>query len=187
MKEETDYPFSEMVRFTFEAVPGGRFPFRLRLPRWCARPQATVNGASVDVGASDGFACISRTWRAGDRLTLRLPMTPMLERHVDGNNGNAPSCSLTMGPLVFAHAIPSTDENTPKVGVRTDWKLDPSRVMADVAVQRSPMPATWAWQEDAPVKLVVTATDGTRLPLVPYGCARLRLSMFPEGAQSAAK
>ena len=44
------------------------------------------------------------------------------------------------------------------------------------------MPAKWDWPLDAPMRLGVKSSDGEKLELVPYGCAKLRISMFPDDA-----
>ena len=41
------------------------------------------------------------------------------------------------------------------------------------------MPAVWDWPLDAPVKVIAKDTAGRPLELVPYGCTKLRVSMFP--------
>jgi hypothetical protein len=41
------------------------------------------------------------------------------------------------------------------------------------------MPTVWDWPLDAPVKLVAKDASGKPLALVPYGCTKLRVSMFP--------
>ena len=41
------------------------------------------------------------------------------------------------------------------------------------------MPAKWDWPLAAPVKLKTKAADGSPLELVPYGCTKLHISMFP--------
>jgi hypothetical protein len=76
---------------------------------------------------------------------------------------------------------------------------DAGRSGADIAVQRQPMPAHWDWPLDAPVVLQVPAqafdwqpSDAQALPdqpvtgtasetvrLIPYGCTKFRISMFP--------
>jgi hypothetical protein len=42
------------------------------------------------------------------------------------------------------------------------------------------MPAKWDWPLAAPMKLKTKSSDGSPLELVPYGCAKLRISMFPD-------
>ena len=71
------------------------------------------------------------------------------------------------------------DENEAMPGVRTDWRLDSSRVLADVKVVRTSMPAKWDWPLAAPLRLNIKSADGQPLELVPYGCTKLRISMFP--------
>ena len=56
--------------------------------------------------------------------------------------------------------------------------LDPASV-AGAQVVRTTMPAVWDWPLDAPVKLVAKDAAGKPLELVPYGCTKLRVSMFP--------
>ena len=180
IETKTDYPFNETLTMTVSPVKPLTFPLRLRIPEWCANPRIAVNGAAISpaVGA-DGFAVIKREWKADDTVSLAFPMTPKVETMRDFNDGGKPYCSLVCGPLLFAYGLPEQDENTPVAGSRTDWRLDSARAAADAKVVRTPMPAKWDWPLDAPVKLKTKAADGSPLELVPYGCAKLRISMFP--------
>ena len=112
-----------------------------------------------------------------------------------------PYASVSMGPLLFALPIADQDANTPVPGARWQYALDnaASQNGADIRVQHRPMPSTWNWPLDAPVTLTVPAqaidwnpTDAQALPsgpvtgkgaesirLVPYGCTKFRISMFP--------
>ncbi len=109
--------------------------------------------------------------------------------------------SIFYGPLLFALAIPDKDPNTPVAGARWQYALDneAERAGADIAVKRGPMPAKWDWPLAAPLALEAPArafdwrpTDDQALPaapveagrpetirLVPYGCTKFRISMFP--------
>ena len=184
IETETAYPFDETVALTVRPEREIAFPLKLRIPAWCGKPEVAVNGkvlGGADVPpVRNGFVSLDRTWRAGDRVTLRFPMKPTVTTAQDVNQGGKRTCSISLGPLLFAYAIPSKDENTPLPDARADWSLDSRRVLADAEVMRSPMPGEWRWQEDAPVKVSVKASTGERLTLVPYGCARLRVSMFPD-------
>ena len=112
-----------------------------------------------------------------------------------------PYASLACGPLHFALAIPDLAPNTPAPGAKWQYALDanPSKTNFGIEVERSPMPSHWDWPLEAPVKLKVAArgfdwhpTDDQALPaqpvngdrdesikLVPYGCTKFRISMFP--------
>ncbi|MHB8972049.1 MAG: beta-L-arabinofuranosidase domain-containing protein [Pirellulaceae bacterium] len=112
-----------------------------------------------------------------------------------------PYASVLCGPLLFALPIPDTDANTPRRDARWQYALDIDAAASDVVipVERKPLPAHWDWPMDAPVSLRVPAraidwqpTDAQALPdkpltgtasetlrLVPYGCTKFRISMFP--------
>jgi hypothetical protein len=185
---KTDYPFNETANFCVSTAKPLRFPLKLRIPEWCTSPTLHVNGsrANVPVG-SDGFAVLDRIWKTGDCVTLKLQMTLKVERMRDYNDGGKPYCSLSCGPLLFAHALDEIDENTPHPDVRTDWRLDPLHVCDGAHINRLPIPERWDWPREAPVRLKVKAADGSPLVLVPYGCAKLRVSMFPEEIKQMVK
>ena len=86
--------------------------------------------------------------------------------------------SISKIPLL--HHSYSTNGVRPSLCSRTDWQLDATRAAADAQVVRTPMPAKWDWPLAAPMKLKTKASDGTPLELVPYGCAKLRISMFSD-------
>jgi hypothetical protein len=109
--------------------------------------------------------------------------------------------SVHYGPLLLALAIPDKDPNTPLPGARWQYALanDAGLKGADIKIERKPMPAKWDWPLDAPLVLTVPArifdwkpSDIQPLPaepvegvaaetirLVPYGCTKFRISMFP--------
>ena len=85
--------------------------------------------------------------------------------------------------LLGKKRIPEADENTPAPGAQTDdWRIDSSRVLDGAFLVRSPMPQTWNWPLASPVRLTIRDSNGAPLELVPYGCAKLRVSMFPDDA-----
>src|SRR5678815_4388150 len=43
IEEQTDYPFSELISFKISTPRPVSFPLQLRIPAWCARPEATIN------------------------------------------------------------------------------------------------------------------------------------------------
>lgn len=109
--------------------------------------------------------------------------------------------SIRFGPLLFALPIPDLDANT--VASHVNWQFALDNLAAnkgqDVTVERNPMPSRWDWPLAAPIVLKVPArgfdwhpTDDQALPpepvtgetsqtisLIPYGCTKFRISMFP--------
>jgi len=112
-----------------------------------------------------------------------------------------PYASVLYGPLLFALPIPDVDPNTPVTDAKWQYALDTDVNQPDygIKVDRKPMPSHWDWPLDAPVMLTAPAqafdwrpTDAQALPdlpvtgidsetvrLVPYGCTKFRISMFP--------
>ena len=111
-----------------------------------------------------------------------------------------PYATVSYGPLLFALPISDTpDVNTPDPAAR--WKFALDTQDPDVKLERDPMPARWDWPLAASLKLSVNAMpiDWTpepksptlpkvpfardraseRITLIPYGCTKFRISMFP--------
>ena len=116
-----------------------------------------------------------------------------------------PYASVSYGPLLFARAIPDTpDANTPDPDARWKFALDVQH--PDITVERSPMPDKWSWPLASPLKLHASAIAidwspvlGTpklpslpivkqrpceKITLIPYGCTKFRISMFPVIAEA---
>ena len=181
IETKTDYPFNETLEMSVATAKPAKFPLRLRIPEWCVNPSVVVNGdvQNLTIGA-DGFAVVDREWKSGDTVSLRFQMTAKAETMRDYNDGGKPYVSLSYGPLLFAYGLAEKDENTPMPGQRTDWRLDSSRVLEGAKVVREAMPEKWDWPLAAPLRLNVKSADGEALELVPYGCAKLRVAMFPD-------
>lgn len=125
---------------------------------------------------------------------------------IPGKNSiqGAPYATVSYGPLLFALPIPDTkDANTPDPAAKWNYALDAQGKISgvDISVERQAMPGKWDWPLSSPLKLHVNAVvcdwspsfDKPLLPakaitkqgqresitLVPYGCTKFRVSMFP--------
>jgi glycosyl hydrolase family 127 (putative beta-L-arabinofuranosidase) len=53
---------------------------KLRHPYWCEEPEVKLNGERISIESSpSSYMTIERTWKTGDMLELRLPMTLRLD------------------------------------------------------------------------------------------------------------
>ena len=117
-----------------------------------------------------------------------------------------PYASVLLGPLLFSLPVADVDPNTPAADAKWQYALDTdaTRHDAGITVEHKSMPAHWDWPLDAPVVLKVPVqsfnwqpTDVQALPaepvsgtaaaivrLVPYGCTKFRISMFPVTEQA---
>jgi len=116
----------------------------------------------------------------------------------------APYATVSYGPLLFALPIPdTTDPNTPDPAARWQFALDVRD--PHVQVERAAMPSRWDWPLQSPLRLTINAhpcdwtpaPESPRLPaqpvtsnepreaitLIPYGCTKFRISMFPVRAE----
>ena len=99
IREETNYPFEESIRFTVSTKKQVEFPMHLRIPGWCASPRILVNGQEIHPSISGGMAVIDRKWKDGDVLSLELPMKVKISRWYEA------SAVVEHGPLVYSLRI----------------------------------------------------------------------------------
>ena len=95
---EGEYPFSERVTLRIDAAPRRSLTLALRLPGWSDAPELRLNGNPTAFERRDGYARITRTWTAGDRIELDLPMHVHTEATPDDPN----LIAYLHGPLVLA-------------------------------------------------------------------------------------
>jgi hypothetical protein len=227
---KTDYPFNDTIDISVQPARKTAFPVDFHIPGWCTAPTLSVNGSAVAVERNArGFSRVSRKWKPGDTVRLRLPMTANVQRGRDAASGppyngvhsvtpvtipeetstrGVPYASVSYGPLLFALPIPDTaDANTPDPAARWQFALDVQE--PGLTVERVAMPARWDWPLNAPLKLRANLVEipwnpdpqAPRLPLlpvakskpaepvtlIPYGCTKFRISMFPVTAEPEVK
>jgi DUF1680 family protein len=179
--QKTSYPFSETIDIFVDESPNESFPLLLRIPGWCNKPVLTINNKRVKFKNENGFARIERVWKKGDVVKLIFPMVPTVKKVRDMNENGKIYAVVSYGPLLMSYAYPHTDDNT-IIGNAAEPVLDVSSV-SRATVYRKSMPKVWDWPLDAPIKVVVEDSYGRPLPLIPYGCTKLRVSMFPVSSQ----
>ena len=200
----TDYPFNDSIDIAVKPAREAAFPLSFRIPGWCKTAELSVNGVAVRAAPdANGFVRIARLWKPGDAVRLRFPMSVCVTTGRDANADGAPYASVSYGPLAFALPIADgQDSNTPDPAARWKFALDleSAKPAGAITVERQPMPAHWDWPLAAPLKLKVKGVPidwapdpkAPRLPttvahrgpaepitLVPYGCTKFRITMFP--------
>ena len=117
VRQETDYPWSGRVRLTVSPAAPTSLTLRVRIPGWVrGRPvpselygydEATpaawslrVGGQAVAAPLEQGYAVLTRVWRAGDVVELDLPM-PVRTVHASPRVAAlAGRVALERGPVV---------------------------------------------------------------------------------------
>jgi hypothetical protein len=200
----TDYPFNEDIDVSVKPAKEATFPLSFRMPGWCKNPELSINGTAMKpVADANGFVRIERLWKSGDTVRLRFPMSASVKTGVDKNAQDAPYATVSYGPLLFVLPIPDQDSNTPDPAAKWKYALDASsseKLEQAIRVEREAMPSRWDWPLASPLKLQADAVpcDWTpsqanplptkpiapqaaaeRITLIPFGCAKFRVSMFP--------
>lgn len=210
IEEETGYPFRDSVDFTIASVGNAEqslpIQFRFRLPGWAQEYSLTFNGTAIQTRMVDHFIETDHTVKAGDRLTLTLPMELRLKEE------DPAGMTLRRGPLLFALPIEGERRvvrgNTPFADYEmfpvSDWNyaLVPELLNA-ARVDQYPISDMPFSDRDYPLTVTILMAPAPRwgmrhhsagpIPppfasapdkliekvLVPYGSTRLRAAQFP--------
>ncbi|MGW5561406.1 beta-L-arabinofuranosidase domain-containing protein [Micromonospora sp. NPDC003944] len=97
--QSTSYPVSDTTTLTLSGSMSGSWSIRVRIPSWTSGATIAVNGTVENVTTTPGsYATVTRTWAAGDTITVRLPMQVVMR----AANDNANVAAVTYGPTVLA-------------------------------------------------------------------------------------
>jgi len=119
LEQTTEYPWDGKIKLRVSPEKSATFTLSLRIPGWVegkplpsdlytyddatpAKWSLRVNGKKVSAPQQNGFAALTREWKAGDEITLDFPM-PV--RRVAGNEKIAATknqVALERGPIVYA-------------------------------------------------------------------------------------
>jgi hypothetical protein len=186
LTETTDYPFKGKVRIELAAAAPVSFPLLLRIPRWCAEAKVTVNGETQPAPVAGTFVRVERTWKAGDRVELELPMELRFSRWENQ------SVVVERGPLVFALKVGESWRNVGpheelkgakaadypnwEIVPTTDWNLalvadqdDPGK---SLKVQEGQVSLQPFGSGNAPMRILATARKVKTWGLDGYGNAQ---------------
>ena len=162
MVQQTNYPWDGRVAITVNPARAKRFAVRVRVPNrsvselYASTPSSdgilwlAVNGKRVKPRIENGYAELSRTWKAGDRIELELPMKVQRIRAIDAVEADRGKVALRYGPLLY---------NIEQVDVGDVNKVLP----ADA-------PLTTEWRPDLLGGVMVikgTFADGTPMVAIP--------------------
>lgn len=107
ISQQTQFPDKENTELLIESASGKSFSIHIRYPVWVASGKLSVmiNGKKVETKAGpDSYIQLTRHWKKGDRIQVKLPMTITTEKLPDGSDYVA----FLNGPIVLAA---KTDQN----------------------------------------------------------------------------
>ena len=96
LRQQTAFPYAETS--VIEVTKGkGTFILKVRKPSWC--DNFTVTGVGFDINSyeENGFVCIKRKWKKGDKLKISMPMHASIKPMV-----NVPQyVAIMYGPILL--------------------------------------------------------------------------------------
>jgi len=161
MVQITDYPWSGKVSMIVNPVDQKEFTLHIRVPDrttselYSPVPEVrglkslSVNGEQVSMETVNGYAAIRRTWKAGDRIEMEMPMEIQkvtADERIEADRGRV---ALRYGPLVYNVEKADQQDIEKSIGegpLSLEWRND---LLNGVMVIRG----TWA--------------DGTPLTAIP--------------------
>jgi DUF1680 family protein len=155
LRMTTDYPWDSQVVIDVEDAPQAEWTLALRLPAWCEAPTLRVDDQVLtDAYTPGGYLTVRRAWRAGDRVTLDLPMPVRLTSgnpRVDAQRGQV---AIERGPLVYC--LEACDH--------------PDVELLDVRIDAAAPALEASWNQDllGGVMTVTAMGQPTSLTAVPY-------------------
>ena len=141
IEQKTGYPWKGEVCLTLRPAAPTEFAVKIRIPNRgesaLYTPSATtedymvsVNGTAQKVPCEHGYVRLARTWKAGDRIDLSLPM-PIQRLHADSRvKSDRGKVALQRGPIVYNledvdHECDVRSIFLPEdVGLSAEWKPD---------------------------------------------------------------
>jgi hypothetical protein len=179
--EKTHYPFAGTIDFAISPAKPVRFPLYLRVPAWCADASLVVNGRRAEVKLPPGkVAKVERDWKAGDTVTLTLPM----ELRVKTWAANRNTVSVGRGPLTYSLLI---KEKRTRYAGTDEWpafdlfpaspwnyglEIDPKNPAASLKVVEVAWPADDRPFAASPVRIEAKARRIPNWTLDPRGLVR---------------
>lgn len=99
LMQRTSFPEEETTVMTVSMTEASRATVLLRWPSWSSKPEVKVNGRRVAVKVQAGeYVPVTRTWKDGDRIEVRYPMSFRLEKMPDDPS----MAAVFYGPVLLA-------------------------------------------------------------------------------------
>ena len=116
ISQNTGYPWDGNVEITIGSAAD--FDLMVRIPGWAqGKPVPSnlysyvggqdgewsleVNGAAVDCAPVDGYCKISRSWKEGDKVTLKMDMNPRVVAANENVEADRGKLAVECGPIVY--------------------------------------------------------------------------------------
>jgi len=124
IRQETRFPESDTTKLKFKAAKPVSFALKIRQPAWAVDGLfLAINGEKQPVKSAPGsYFTVSREWRDGDRIEVRLPM----RLHTEPLPGVSNEVALLYGPIVLAGKMGTNAMPSPFIKRQTELSRLPA-------------------------------------------------------------
>ena len=193
--EETEFPFSDQVRFTVEPAQPVQFPLVLRIPEGAGEIAVEAGPeARVVIDRAAGELTIEARWRGRHVVKVNFNFTVVRRAQSDGAES-----WYQWGPLVFSLPLPEKIAKLEELvtvsgkksgfydysitaAERTAWtyRIDPAATLQVMKLAEGDRLHPWACP---PIglrgRMRTAAGEPVEVTLLPYGAAKMRRTTFP--------
>ena len=113
IKQVTDYPFSDEIKYVFDTACPVKLKFFVRIPAWTEDYSVSFNGNNEVCFVNKGFIMVEKEFVSGDTITLKLTSSVKVQTTKEG-------AYVEKGPLLFTYGmfgdrrIDKTEKNSTK-------------------------------------------------------------------------
>lgn len=102
LTQKSQYPWEGSVEITIDQCKESPFSLMLRIPNWAVGSSVKINGEVAEGTIVAGeFATITRSWKAGDRIDLEMPMEVTFVEAHDRIEEARNQVAIKRGPIVY--------------------------------------------------------------------------------------
>jgi DUF1680 family protein len=100
VRMETKFPVDDTITLTINTKTSQELDLNIRVPYWATQgAEVTINGEKQNVKSTpESYLTLSRQWKDGDKIAVRLPMSLHLRTARDKKN----LTTIMYGPIVLA-------------------------------------------------------------------------------------
>ncbi len=100
LDQKTHYPWDGNIKIIIQDAPSKPFRLNIRIPAWTQNVELDINEENIEA-IPGKYVSINRQWKAGDILTLLIPMETELVFSNPKVEQNINQVAVLRGPLVY--------------------------------------------------------------------------------------